>query len=111
LVCVLLTDICDRAAINLSVCLEQQTFFSLSPGWSANKRVGKVTRLSYPIQTPERPNYSKRYQSLVEYFILFEDFFQGSLEQVTRTVNEEAGVSERVGVFQFLNSDGTINQF
>ena len=33
-------------------------FFHFPPGWSANKRVGKVTRLSYPIVTYE-PSTSK----------------------------------------------------
>ncbi len=38
-------DICDRAA----------AADIFPPGWSANKRVGKVTRLSYPIVDNEAP--------------------------------------------------------
>ena len=40
----IVVDICDTL-------LHYRHFFHFPPGWSANKRVGKVTRLSYPIQS------------------------------------------------------------
>ena len=54
----IVVDICDTLLL--------QTFFSLSPGWSANKRVGKVTRLSYPI-TDGRHSLGNIEQHNIEY--------------------------------------------
>ncbi len=58
----IVNDICDTppVRINLSVCLSPpltRHFFHFPPGWSANKRVGKVTRLSYPIESSRRFYY------------------------------------------------------
>ena len=46
LVCVLLSTYVTHTTTTTT-----RHFFHFPPGWSANKRVGKVTRLSYPISS------------------------------------------------------------
>jgi hypothetical protein len=50
LVCVLLSTYVTHTTTTT------RHFFHFPPGWSANKRVGKVTRLSYPIAKLPSPS-------------------------------------------------------